>query len=947
MKKINLYLLSVLMTSAWFTGCRNPHVTRIDLSGYWHYRIDSLDKGIHERWFEHQLKEKLLLPGSLTSNGIGEEISLKTKWTGQIIDSSYFRDPEYEIYRQPGNIKIPFWLQPVKYYTGAAWYQKKVRIPASWENKQIVLFLERCHWESRLWIDSHEVGMQNSLGTPHKYILNGILTPGVHTLTICIDNRVKEIDPGVNSHSIADHTQTNWNGMIGKLYLEVRSQVNIQSVKIFPDIQNKSVTVHYILDNGSENPVEANLSMQVPDLHHPVTASEVVRLKSGLNPFVTALQFSDNVKFWDEFSPNIYTLKTLIHTNSGSMADSASNTFGMRSFMVKDGRIEVNRRPVFLRGTLECAIFPKTGFPSMNPEEWRRIFKICREHGLNHMRFHSWCPPEAAFTAADQEGFYLQVECSSWANQSSALGDGLPIDQYIYEESERIVQAYGNHPSFCMLAYGNEPGGQNHESFLSRFVSYWKEKDGRRIYTSGAGWPNLPENDYLSDPTPRIQHWGEGLHSIINANPPTSDFSWNDYTDQFTKPMVSHEIGQWCVYPNFNENEKYDKVLKARNFEIFEASLKQRGLLHLADSFVVASGKLQVLCYKADIEAALRTKFFGGFQLLDLHDFPGQGTALVGILDPFWDQKGYVTPVEFRSFCNATVPLARMKKFIWTNRETFRASLELANYGQYTLTSTSVFWKISDISENVMISGKFLPRDFPAGDLHHAGIISYPLNSVGNAKKLILEVSAGNFTNRWDFWVYPAVKDPVDNERSIKIVQTLSDETLKFLQDGGSVLLNIKKGNLSPETGGNILVGFSSIFWNTAWTSGQAPHTLGILCNPAHPALSEFPTEFHSNWQWWDAMSHSGAIDISTYPAELNPIVRIIDDWFANRSLALIFEAKAGAGKILISGIDLETDIDSRPEAQQLLYSLKKYMSGDSFNPELTLDVIQIEKLIK
>ncbi|HEX7584847.1 MAG TPA: beta-glucuronidase, partial [Prolixibacteraceae bacterium] len=199
--------------------------------------------------------------------------------------------------------------------------------------------------------------------------------------------------------------------------------------------------------------------------------------------------------------------------------------------------------------------------------------------------------------------------------------------------------------------------------------------------------------------------------------------------------------------------------------------------------------------------------------------------------------------------------------------------------------------------------------------------------------------------NSWDFWVYPAKKEPVSGVENIRVVQKLDAQTAQFLKNGGSVLLNLKKGTLLKEMGGDIKIGFSSIFWNTAWTQGQAPHTLGILCNPKHPALADFPTEYHSNYQWWDAMSHSGAINISSFPAEIKPIVRVIDDWVTNRPLALIFEAKVGKGKVLVSGIDLTSDADSRPEAQQLLFSLKKYMAGPQFNPKSILNWDKLKEL--
>ena len=940
MKSILIISLIILIS-----GCSQPEVNKIDLSGEWHFAADSLDKGLAEKWYSSRLKETVSLPGSMNSNGKGNDVGLNTPWTGQIVDSSFFKNPEYKKYRQPGNFKIPFWLQPLKHYQGAAWYQKEVSIPAAWQDRQITLFLERCHWESRLWVDDQEIGVRNSLGTPHLYDLTGTLAPGKHLLTLCIDNRVKAIDPGINSHSISDHTQTNWNGIVGELFLEARPLVNVQSIQVFPDIRGKKITARITLLNKSGKPVQAGLFLQATGATRPAPQSQNLQLKSGKNQVRVDYPMGDDVRLWDEFDPNLYKLKTIITQKENNTADSLSVSFGMRSFSVDGGQITINGLPVFLRGTLECAIFPRTGYPATDVKAWTRIFRICRAHGLNHMRFHSWCPPEAAFTAADSAGFYLQVECSSWANQSTTLGDGKPFDRYVYDESQRMVETYGNHPSFCMMAYGNEPGGRNQKTFLAKFVSWWKEHDHRRIYTSGAGWPNLPVNDYLSDSEPRIQHWGQGLESIINAAPPQTDYDWSSYTGRFSQPMVSHEIGQWCAYPDFKEILKYNGVLRARNFEIFQETLEKNGLAQLADSFLLASGKLQALCYKADIEAALRTRGMGGFQLLDLHDFPGQGTALVGVLDAFWDEKGYISPEAYSHFCNSTVPLARMKKRIFTNDETFQAAIEVAHFGPAPLKACIPSWQIKDHSGHVLQSGQLPRTDIPLGNGISLGRVSVPLMPFKRPQQLTLEVSVDTFRNSWDFWVYPAVREKIEPEASVQVVQTLTPEIIEQLQKGGKVLLTLKKGALSPEMGGNIPIGFSSIFWNTAWTKGQAPHTLGILCSPDHPALAEFPTEYYSNWQWWDAMSHSGAIDISSYPRDLHPIVRVIDDWFTNRPLALIFEAKVGRGKLLASGIDLQTGLSGRPEARQLLYSLKKYMAGPYFQPNVELIPDQIRKL--
>ena len=943
MKIIHLLFLMLLVI---FTSCVDDVENKIDLSGTWKFAVDRDDKGISEKWFRQSLPDQVTLPGSMSTNGKGDDITLDTEWTGQIVDSSFYKKPEYEKYRKPGNIKIPFWLQSLKHYQGAAWYQKEVIIPESWNGQNIGLYLERCHWESRLWVDNQELGMRNSLGTPHTYDLTSVLTPGKHTLTVCIDNRTKEIDPGVNSHSISDHTQTNWNGMVGQLFLEARPMLNIQNIAVFPDVQKSRISAKVYIKNPAKKSTKIKLNLRADGASSPSDRTLDFELSAGDNILSITYAMGDDVKLWSEFSPNLYKLTAVLTDPATGTEDTYQTTFGMREFKSVGKQLQINSLPVFLRGTLECAIFPKTGYPPTSTWEWLRIFYICREHGLNHMRFHSWCPPQAAFDAADQTGFYLQVECSSWANQSTTLGDGKPFDIYLYEESQRMVDAYGNHPSFCMMVYGNEPGGRNQNQFLTNFVNYWKNKDGRRIYTSGAGWPNLPVNDYLSTPGPRIQGWDEELKSIINVAAPTTDYDWSARIATLKQPVVSHEIGQWCVYPNFKEIIKYDGVVRAKNFEIFRETLKENGMENLADSFLLASGKLQALCYKADIEAALRTKGFAGFQLLDLHDFPGQGSALVGVLDAFWDQKGYISPKEYSRFCNSTVPLARLKKHIFTSNETFKASIEVAHYGNAPLTACTPEWNITNRAGKILYSGMLPQTDIALGNGIQLDSISVPLDALSVPEKLILEVTIGTFSNSWDFWVYPAKNEAIAGAEKIRVVSVLDPATQNFLEQGGTVLLTLKKGTLKPEYGGNIPVGFSSIFWNTAWTRGQAPHTLGILCNPNHPALAGFPTEYHSNWQWWDAMSHSGAINMSSFTANLVPIVRVIDDWFTNRPLALVFEAKVGMGKILVSGIDFSTDYDKRPEAQQLLFSLEKYMAGNKFNPTAELSAVQLIGLV-
>ncbi|GAA4795641.1 glycoside hydrolase family 2 TIM barrel-domain containing protein [Olivibacter ginsenosidimutans] len=919
---------------------------KIDLSGTWLFQIDSLDVGVNERWFNRKLEDTIRLPGSMTTNGKGDDITVNTPWTGSIVDSSWFFKPKYAKYRAPGNIKVPFWLQPVKYYKGAAWYQKTITIPTSWKGNNIKLFIERSHWETTVWIDGQRIGMKNSLGTPHTFDLSESLKPGTHLLAIRIDNRVKDINVGQNAHSISDHTQSNWNGMVGQLFIAARPQLHLDDIQLYPDVQHRQVVARLKINNPKNKPTKANIAftatsnnLQAEKLQ-PIT--KTVHVKGVQTELEIIYPMGNNPLLWDEFHPNLYDMHVQL-TNQGQSEESRV-TFGMREFAAKGTQFTINGRPTFLRGTLECAIFPETGYPPTDVASWSHIFDVCRSYGLNHMRFHSWTPPEAAFVAADRAGFYLQVENSSWANQGASIGDGKPLDQYIYDESERVVKAYGNHPSFCMMAYGNEPSGKNHEKYLTDFVHYWQEKDARRLYTTAGGWPVILSSDYNNTPDPRIQRWGEDLKSIINGQAPRTDYDWSEIIAKWQHPTVSHEIGQWCVYPNFKEIPKYDGVLKAKNFEIFQEELNNHKMANLADSFLMASGKLQVLCYKADIEAALRTPGFGGFQLLDLHDFPGQGTALVGVLDPFWGDKGYVTGAEYSRFCNATVPLVRLPKMVYQNNETLNIPVEVAHFGEAALTNVTPSWNIKNAAGAVLFDGKLNNTNIPLGNAFKLGEIKQSLSNVQQASQLTLTVSINNYHNSWNMFVYPATLPEIND--SLLVTQRLDAHAIQTLEKGGKVLLNVQQGSIKPEKGGDVKIGFSSIFWNTAWTNGQAPTTLGILCNPAHPALKDFPTDYHSDWQWWDAMSHSNAIRLDEVADHLNPIVRVIDDWVTAQPLGLIFECKVGRGRLLVSGIDLTADIAERPEAQQLLYSLKKYMASKAFDPKQRADIEKIKDLL-
>ena len=953
--------MKILITLALFVACARAGT--VDLAGEWRFALDPGDLGAGAKPADWRFPDKIRLPGVLTAQGFGETPSIRTKWTGD-----GWRYPDlFKEWQTDDNFKFPFFLQPPKQYVGPAWYQRDFE----WQGGGARLFLERVHWQSTAWIDGKEVGKCDSLGTPHEFDL-GEIAAGGHTLTLRIDNRLAPVNVGPLSHSVTDHTQGNWNGVVGRMDISTRDGDHIDSVRIFPtsDGNVKFIVTGSIPVKYDEPMIEVR---DIDEIDKLFAHARPVCDQNGRFELELRGKLAAPTKFWNEFTPNLYNARISLFNGDVDPSDRRSMTFGFREVGTKDGRITINGRKTFLRGTLECCIFPKTGHPPTDVESWKRIVGICKAHGLNHIRFHSWCPPEAAFVAADELGFYYQVEISSWANQGAEIGSGRPLHAWMEAESRRVLAAYGNHPSFLLMAYGNEPAGGNHPKWLQEWVARRKAEDPRRLYTTAAGWPVMKGSDFHSSPDPRIQGWGQGMGSIINGQPPRTDFDWSDFVKRHPDaPVISHEIGQWCVYPNFDEIAKYTGYFKARNFEIFCETARRSGLLDQARDFLMASGKLQALAYKHDIEAALRTPGFGGFQLLDLHDFPGQGTALVGVLDAFWDEKGYIKPEEFHRFCGPIVPLARMKKMIYQSNETLEAELEVAQFGPEDLKQAEVAWSLASADGVKIGEGKLPPRDLATGELHRVGAIQVPLGTIKRATKAVLTVTVGQglAVNAWDVFVYPAEvpslgafgrdiddggpeSEPKQNASNVSKIQPGSvvwvcdlDVAKEALAKGCKVLWLPGSRCVRDDASRPLVAGFSPIFWNTAWTNWQPPHTLGILCDPKHPALREFPTDLHSNWQWWEIQHRSRPFILTNHP-DIKPIVQVIDDWVTNRKLGYVFEANVGDGKLLACSADLLLADADEYAATALLFALMRYVDSARFNPSVSMQPSDLDGLAR
>lgn len=906
----------------------------ISLEGTWRFSLDRQDVGETERWFQRELPEAVKLPGSLQEQRIGEAPSVETKWTSGI-GMQLLAESKYDPYRQADNFKIPFWLIPDAYYVGAAWYQREVTIPPGWEDKRVVLYLERPHWETTLWVDDQPAGSQNSLGVPHVYDLTGKLSPGKHRLTLRVDNRMN-VEVGVDAHSVSDQTQGNWNGVVGKLQLEAKEKVWIENVQVYPDIARGSVKVVAEIGNatGQEGRgliAASAASHNSPRKHRaPLMKIEAQWGKEG-GQAQFEYELGPEARLWDEFSPTLYQLKLELtrHPVPGQLADQHTVTFGLRQIDVQGAQFLLNGRPLFLRGTLECCIFPLTGYPPTDLAAWKRILKIARAHGLNHLRFHSWCPPEAAFVAADEMGFYYQVEVSCWAN----FGDGKKVDAWVYEESERMVRHLGNHPSFLLMAPSNEPSGAKKDAFLGKWIEYWRAKDPRRKYTAGSGWPKIPQNDF------HVTHESRGLPA---KSKPGTALDYSPFMSKQDKPIISHEIGQYCVYPNLDEIRKYKGALRPRNLEIFRDFLAKSGLLEQAPDFLRASGKLQVDFYKEEIEACLRTPGWGGFQLLDLHDFPGQGTAPVGVLDAFWEEKGYIKPREYRRFCDETVPLARLQRRVYTTAEDFEARVEVAHFGPGELR-VQPEWIIRTASGRGLRRGQLASQTLLPGKLTSLGTISWPLQDIPQAVQLNLEVRlpGTRFANDWNFWVFPPVAETPAEK--VLIADHLSEAVRTRFEQGGKVLLLPGPRRVA----GSTLGALRPIFWNRVTFPSQKEHTVGMICDPSHPALQGFPTASHSDWQWFDILEYSKPMVLTSLARELRPIAQPIDDWNEGRKLGLIFEGRVGQADVLVCSVDFTRDLEQRPAARQLRQSLLRYVAGDHFHPSPRIDAAALETLFR
>ena len=927
----NLILTLVLVTINIVGTCAQT----INLSGKWHFRSER-EQGT------------VKLPGSMLTNSKGDPVTVDTKWTGSLYDSSFFFNPYMEKYRVEGKMKFPFFLTPNRHYVGHAWYSRIVKVPEAWRGRQVTLFLERPHIETRVMVNGHVVGHQMSLSVPHQFDLTPyIIYGGQNKLNIEVYNGIENVCVGQDSHSVTDQTQGNWNGIAGGLSLSTRPMNAIEHIDVYPDVSYKSIRV--VLRGKAKG-----LSFFIDGKENKAVA---------LSDSSYVIRMDDDVRLWDEFNPNLYTLEV-----KDANGYSVSTTFGMREVKVDGMDIVLNGKPIYVRGTVGNCCFPETGYPPTDEASWERIIRKCKEYGLNTMRFHSYCPPEAAFRVADRLGLYLQPEGPSWPNHGVKLGRGMAIDQYLMDETKRMVEAYGNHPSFLMMSAGNEPAG-DWVKWCNEWVDYWKNTDSRRIYCGanvGGGWAWDSGSQY------HVKGGGRGLD--WNRHAPHSD---DDYTKDIlfprnykdsvpnNSPIICHEQGQWCAFPDLKERSQYTGAYKAKNFDIFEDLLRDNGMASQADKFLMSSGRLQTLAYKYEIERNLRTKGYTGFVLLGLNDYSGQGTAIVGPLNVHWKEKGYVDAKAWTEFCNDVVPLAKFPKFVYSSSDTLRVPVEVYNASASEIEDAKVEYSITEGVKDKAESEKFaysssfdVPLSpIPLGKNHYLGTFTFPLTSFIDPSKLTLSVTISSgereWKNHWDFWVVPSleresesVKAKVELKKGfvdgVYISDTLDTWAIETLKRGHKVLLTAAG---KVRYGNDIKQNYLPVFWNTSWFKMRPPHVTGAYIDNNHPIYCDFPTDDWTDLNWWELVNRAQVMNLSEFPADYQPPMQPIDTWHVSRKCGMIIEANVLGGKLLMTTIDITSDLRNRLVARQLRKSIINYMKSNDFKPSITLDESVIRNL--
>ena len=927
-------ILSILLLSS-FIAVSAQDARHIDLSGYWKLFVDQEQAYLIEQMAYVSYNDTIVLPATLDEAQRGEKV---TSFATTRLSRKYT-------------------------FAGRAWYQKEINIPISWQGEPTLLHLERTK-VTHVWIDDKYVGNSLLIASSQTYDLTPCLSPGKHQLTILVDNGDTCGLPEVirSSHQWSDDTQTNWNGILGQMYIKALPAVYIRDIQSYPNVEQRTVTLKIQIKNCTDKDAQAifhvnsHLFNSAENNKHVPEPKEIqITAKPGEHEYTIEYPLGAEAHLWSEYAPNLYRLNLTLSA-AGICSDQRTLTVGLREFRAEGKSLTMNGTPTFLRGKHDGCVFPLTGYAPMNRADWMRYFDILQSYGFNHVRFHSWCPPAAAFEAADLKGFYLQPELPIWGGVDEQMDS--PVNAFLLREGKAVMDNFGNHPSFVCFSTGNELWGS--VDGMKEITRQLREYDSRHLYALGSnfnlGWLGEQglediivacrvggQNDEAYEPHVRSSFsFADAIDGgLLNATYPNTTMNFNAGVAKTRKPVIAHETGQFQIYPNAGELKKYTGVLRPYNLERFCNLTREKHGIDKVERFFRASGALSLLCYKADMEMSLRTSALAGFQMLDIQDFPGQGTALVGLLDAFMDSKGITTPEEFSQFNAPIVPLWEAKSYTWYNNETLRGAVKLFNYAERPLQHIAIDWALTDPATGRSLQTGSLAQNEISRGLAEIGQVEIPLFDIKEAKalRLTLTLRGTQYTNGYNLWVYPS--ETVKKPSSIEIFTEANDELLRALAKGKKVLLMPGADAYPQQTVGGL---FTNDYWNYSMFKSisennkkpVSPGTLGYLIEEEHPLFAGFPTSSHSDWQWWPAAKNARPLIMNQLTAEVGMIVEAIDNMERNHKLGVIFECRVGKGKLLVCMADLLKGSEYK-ECKQLLQSIYRYMDSRGFAPQYAL----------
>ena len=957
---------------------------RILLNGKWHVVLEDGTTG------------QMDLPGTLDENGIGHRDVGANQW-----------HPDAVLGNAAGEIDkdAPIATRFTRRHTyeGEARISRKITVPDYGTDRLFVL-AERAR-ALRLLVDGEACAVfrQGTLSKPYIFELTGAAL-GEHEFTFLSDNSYPGMPKAAIYYSSAatDETQTNWNGILGECSMYTRPQNFIDSLRVYPRAvkkEEKNKAGGYVLDvcvelapGAKKVYKDAKIILQsealaAGELEDTQTLTEIISYSGeGLaeagtdkeeNPKTMEIWFRDlplreNVKLWDEDEGNLYEMAVTLD-NGMSAEDKGGSTaecrtrFGIRSFGDNgSGRLALNGRAIFLRGEANCAEYPETGHPPMTIPEWKEMLLKYRSYGINFVRFHSHCEPEAAFAAADELGMLLQPELSHW-DPKDAFGTE---ESYRYYRAELVdlLKTYANHPSFVMLTLGNELQAQDEgRERMRELVRTAKRMDPTRLYANGSnafyGEEGCdPESDFYTSQSCKdvvIRGTFSGMRGYLNENYPSADRTYDEamaeIRKEYQKPVFSFEVGQFEVLPDFEELESFHGISDPVNLKLIKKRVEERGLLPTWEKYVEATGELSRLAYREEIEAAMRTRELSGISLLGLQDFPGQGTALVGMMNSHLEPKPYdfARPERFREFFQECRILVKLPHYTYEAGERLIAEVEAANFGKENIEGVFC-WTLAG-KKSVSENGNCEPAEIKSkntviatgedteiticrpGSYTEVGSLDIPLDFVEKNTALTLKVRIGDSISAYPIWVYRKTT-PVCPE-NVYETRAFDMKTREILQNGGRVYLSPDADKESLPY--SIKTQFTTDFWSVGTFTDQEGG-MGQLIDTEHPIFKEFPTDFHTDWQWWIMATKRAVI----LPHPMKTIITEMDSYAFLRPMAQLIEFRCLKGKVLLSTMELHKS-QQYPEARALQTAIYEYLSGEDFEPSEEIAEEELSMLVR